>query len=120
MTVDLIKLMQFDEWDLNQDERDAIKAIIAERDGLKADIYDTKRERDDLMAANVLISQQNERLMKALKLCIPLLRDDVIEEETGQCYYCGGRDEDNGDAHKDDCRQVIAYLTAREALEPKP
>jgi cell division protein FtsB len=73
-------------------------------------------ERAELVA----LKAENERLMKALKLCIPLLRDDVIEEETGQCYYCGGRDEDNGDAHKDDCRQVIAYLTARVALEPKP
>ncbi len=48
MTVDLIKLMQFDEWDLNQDERDAIKAIILERDGLKAE---NERLRDVLTDA---------------------------------------------------------------------
>ncbi len=60
-----------------------------------------------------------ERLRMALKLALPLLRDDVMEEETGMCYYCGGVDnEDTGD-HKPDCVQVAAYLEVRAALEVK-
>jgi hypothetical protein len=34
---ELIYLMAHDEWDLNKDERDAIKMIISERDALKAE-----------------------------------------------------------------------------------
>jgi hypothetical protein len=35
---DLLFLMTYDEWDIGESERAAIKAIIAERDALKLDV----------------------------------------------------------------------------------
>jgi hypothetical protein len=97
--------LECDRW---QYAHDKVKEMVTleelKNKQLKADIYDTKRERDDLMAANVLISQQNERLRAALE---QYAAPGNWDSRGGwmNCFF------NIGDEGPD---------IAREALEPKP
>jgi hypothetical protein len=71
---ELIYLMAHDEWDLNKDERDAIKAIIAERDGLSLECDRWQYAQDKLKEIvtleelkNKQLKAENERLRNALE-----------------------------------------------------
>jgi hypothetical protein len=53
---------------------------------------------------------QTKDAATVLKLCRPLVQNDVYELENGSvCFYCG-EEIDSGDEHKADCQQLVAYL----------
>ena len=56
---------------------------------------------------------ENARLRAALKLAKPFLREEIINPDNYNCAYC---DDDEGN-HKDDCKQLLAYLACVEALK---
>jgi hypothetical protein len=53
---------------------------------------------------------QTKDAATVLKLCRPLVQNDVYElENESVCFYCG-EEIDSGDEHKADCQQLVAYL----------
>lgn len=55
-------------------------------------------------------------LLAALKLCLPLVQNDIYSDGSDYiCYFCG-EEIDSGDEHKDDCKQIMACRAARAAI----
>lgn len=91
--------------------------LVAEVKRLKEELAHTKEWLDDART----VSQRNLADLylarEALRLCLPLLQDEIHDDDTGACFYCGEVIE-SGDEHKPDCKQLVACLAVIAALAP--
>ena len=80
---------------------------------LQMKLHALEAEQAEWMEATQQLQSRLDEAMVALRLALPLLQDDVLEDST-ICYYCGADMADGG--HEEDCKQVAAYLKVRDIV----
>lgn len=116
MNEDELKQIESDYARLGDEDANVIHRLAAEVRRLNqmiADAGDMAAEIRRAQRAEDFAKSENARLRAALELAKPFLRDDIINPDNCNCAYC---DDEEGN-HKDDCKQLLAYLACTEALK---